>query len=62
VSIESDGVFIEMCDSDVTPAGRSYVDIVTTVPASSVMVDDVSLDPLSTLHASPFMFTTLPFT
>jgi len=42
-----------VCDSDATPARRSYVDIATTMPASSVMVDDVHLDPLGTLHASP---------
>ena len=53
ICFESNSVFIEVCDSDATPAGRSYVDITTTVPASSIMVDDISLDPLGTLHASP---------
>ena len=32
--------------SDATLAGRSYMDVTITVPASYVMVDDVSLDPL----------------
>jgi len=36
----------------VTLAGMSYVDVVITVPTSSVMTDDVSLDPLDTPHAS----------
>jgi len=31
----------------------SYVDVVTTMPTRFVMVDDVSLTPLDTPHASP---------
>jgi len=42
-----------MHDSNVTIARRSYVDVVITMPTSSVMVDDVSPDPLDALHASP---------
>jgi len=53
VCYDSDNVFIESRDSDATLAGMSYVDVVITVPASSDMVDDVSLDPLDTTHASP---------
>jgi len=49
---DSGSVSIEVRDYDATPAGRSYVDVVT-VPTSSVMVDNVSLDPLDTPHASP---------
>jgi len=40
-------------DFNATLAGRSYVDVVITVPASPDMVDSISLDPLDTLHASP---------
>ena len=53
ICFKSDSVFIKVRDSDATPAGRSYVNVAITVPASSVMVDNVSLDPLGTLHASP---------
>jgi len=38
---------------DATPTGRSYVDVVVTVPTSSIMVDNLSLDPLDIPHASP---------
>ena len=48
-----------MRDFDATLAGRSYVDIAITVPSSPVMVDDVSLGPLDTPHASPLW--SLPF-
>ena len=42
-----------MHDSNATHAGRSYVDIVPIVePASFDIVDDISPDPLVTLHAS----------
>jgi len=40
-------------DYDAAPAGRSYVDVVITVPTSSVLVGDVSLESLGTPHASP---------
>jgi len=40
-------------DYDATPVGRSYVDVVAIVLTSSVMVGNVSLDPLDTPHASP---------
>jgi len=50
---DSDSVSIEVRDYDATPDGRSYVDVVLTIPTGSVMVDDVSLDPLDTPHASP---------
>ena len=42
-----------MHDSDAIVAGMSYVDVVLTVPASSVMVDNASPDPLDTPHTSP---------
>jgi len=50
---DSDSVSIEVRDYDATPAGRSYVDVVITVSTSYVMVDDASLAPLDTPHASP---------
>ena len=50
---DSDSVSIEVHDSVVTFARMSYVDVVLTVPTSSVMTDDVPLDPLDTQHASP---------
>ena len=50
---DSDSVFIEVRDYDATPTGRCYVDVVISVPTSSVMVDDVSLHPLDASHASP---------
>jgi len=49
---DSDSVSIEVHDSVVTFARMSYVDVVLTVPTSSVMTDDVPLDPLDTPHAS----------
>jgi len=60
ICFELDSVFIEVCDSDGTPAGRSYMDIATTVPTSSAMVNHVSLEPLWHIPSFPFMFTTLP--
>ena len=51
ICYDSDNVFIKVHDFDATLAGRSYVDVVITVPTSYVMVDDVSPDPLDTLHA-----------
>jgi len=50
---DSDSSVIEVHDSDAIVAGMSYVDVVLTVPTSSVMTGDVSLDPLYTSHASP---------
>ena len=50
---DSNSVSIEVHDSDAIVAGMSYVDVVLTVPTSSVMVDYVSLDPLDTPHAFP---------
>ena len=37
---DSDNGSIEVRDYDATPTGRSYVDVVITVPTSSIMVDD----------------------
>jgi len=59
IYFESDNIFIKVRDFDATPAGRSYADITITVPASPVMVDDVSLGPLDTPHASRLW--SLPF-
>jgi len=50
---DSDSVSIEVREFDATPARRSYVDVVISVPASCVMVADVSLDSLDAPHASP---------
>jgi len=50
---DSDSVPIEVSDYDATLVGRSYIDVVITMPTSSVMTDDVSLDPLDTPYASP---------
>ena len=46
---DSGSVFIEVHDSVATLVGMSYVDVVITVPTSSVVVDDVSHDPLTHL-------------
>ena len=48
----SGSVSIEVREYDATPPGRSYVDVVISVPTRFDMVDDVSLDPLNPLHAS----------
>ena len=53
ICFDSNNVLIEVHDSVATPIGMSYVDVEITVPASSVMDDDVALDPLNTTHASP---------
>ena len=53
ICFDSNNVLIEVLDSVATPIGMSYVDVEITVPASSVMDDDVSLDPHNTTHASP---------
>jgi len=53
ICFDSDSALIEVRDYDATPVGRSYVDVVITMPTSFVMTDDVSLDPLDTPHASP---------
>jgi len=58
---DSNNVLIEVHDSVATPIGMSYVDVEITVPASSVMDDDVSLDPLDTPHASPLCSLPSPF-
>ena len=49
---DSDSSVLEVHDSDALVAGMSYVDVVLTVPTSSVMIGDVTLDPLYTSHAS----------
>jgi len=53
VCYDSENVLIEVHDFDATLAERSYVDVMITMPASSDMVDNISTDPLVTLHASP---------
>ena len=52
ICYDPNNVFIEVHDFDATLAGRSYVDVAITVPASPNMVDNISLDPLihSMLH------------
>ena len=42
-----------MRDFDATLAGRSYVHVTITVPASPDMVDNISPDPLDASHVSP---------
>jgi len=49
---DSNIVLIEVDDSVATPIGMSYMDVEITVLASTVMDDDVSLDPLDPPHAS----------
>jgi len=49
---ESDNVFIKVHDFSATLVGKSYVDIVVTVPASLDMVDNISPDPLDASHVS----------
>ena len=51
ICYESDNVFIEVHDSHATPAGRSFGDVVVTVPAGTDVVDNISPDPLHTFHA-----------
>ena len=52
ICYESDNVFIKVHDSDATPVGISYGDVVVTVLTSPDVVDNISLDPLNTFHAS----------
>ena len=42
---DSDSVSIEVHNAVVTHARMSYVDVVLTMPTSSVMTDDVPLNP-----------------
>jgi len=49
---ESNNAFIEVYDFDATLVGRSYEDVVVTVPASPDMVDNISPNPLDAFHAS----------
>ena len=47
---ESYQTFIEVYDFDATLVGRSYEDVVVTVPASPDMVDNISPNPLDAFH------------
>jgi len=53
ICYESDNVFIKVHDFDMTLTGRSYVDVVITVPASPDMVDNISPNPFEAPHVSP---------
>jgi len=53
VCYDSASFSIEVYDFDAIVARMSYVDVVLTVPASSIMVDNASPDPLDTPYASP---------
>ena len=53
VCYDSDNDLIEVHDSDAAPVGRSYGDVVVTMPASPDLVENVSHDHLDTLHVSP---------
>jgi len=53
ICYESDSIFIEEHESDAVLTGRSHMDVVTVEPTSPDIIDDISHDPLDTLHASP---------
>jgi len=50
---DSDNDLIEVHDSDAALVGRSYGDVVVTMPASPYLVENVSPDHLDALHVSP---------
>ena len=53
ISVLIRNVLIKVYDFDAALVGRSYEDVVITVPASFDMADDISPGPLDTPHASP---------
>jgi len=55
VCYDSASFSIEVHDFDAIVAGMSYMDVEITVQVSSVMDDDVSLDPHDTPHASHYV-------
>jgi len=52
ICYESDNFLIELYDFDVTLIGKSYVDVVITVPTSLDIIDNISHDPLDVSHVS----------
>jgi len=53
ICFASDNVVLKVHDSDAALAGRPYMNVMITMPASSDFIDNVSRDPLDTPHAFP---------
>jgi len=52
ICYELENVFIKVHDSDATPVGRSYGNVVVTMLPGPDMVDNISPNPLDTFYAS----------